>query len=211
MWASEPIPGNPWPHDMVLTIENAPHTLYELLWIREAWDLQMSAKDLPPLLIDTPARVDPEHPGSTSQWQDAWPQLWHSCLEHAAKVVDHSVFERLSESALGSDERMRLLQQLHGPTWRDRFGNEAFTTSYDEWNRRQFEALTSPRPVAYDKTPEHASLDALIPAWRAGLTRMVLIPCHGTFTRRIGPSALLLTEETRNDRARYAEALHSFA
>jgi hypothetical protein len=36
VWASESLPGNPWPLDMVLTIENSPHALYELLWIREA-------------------------------------------------------------------------------------------------------------------------------------------------------------------------------
>lgn len=211
MWSSEPIPGNPWPHDMVITIENQPHALYELLWIREAWDLQLSGQDLPPLLTDTPARVEAGHPGSVAQWQDAWPGLWDSCLEHAAKVVDHSALERLTGSTPGSDERMRLLQQLNGPSWRDRFGGEAFTSDYDQWNRRQFEAVTSPKSVAYGETPERASLDALIPAWRSGLTRLVTIPCHGAFTRRIGPSALLITEETRNNAARYADALRSFA
>jgi hypothetical protein len=48
-------------------------------------------------------------------------------------------------------------------------------------------------------------------AWPAGLTRLVLILCHGTFTRRIGVSTLLLTDKTRDDRERYAEALRSFA
>jgi hypothetical protein len=65
--------------------------------------------------------------------------------------------------------------------------------------------------VAYDETPERASLDALIPAWRSGLTRLVTIPCRGEFTRRIGSAALLITEETRNDVARYTDALRSFA
>jgi hypothetical protein len=150
-------------------------------------------------------------PGSIARWQDAWPGLWQSCLEHAAKVVDHSALERLTGSTLGSDERMRLLQQLNGPSWRDRFGGEAFTSDYDQWNRRQFEAIASPKPVAYDETPERASLDALIPAWRSGLTRLVTIPCRGEFTRRIGSAALLITEETRNDVARYTDALRSFA
>ena len=35
MLSSVPIPGNPWPHDMVLTIENDSQTLLDLLWVRE--------------------------------------------------------------------------------------------------------------------------------------------------------------------------------
>lgn len=54
------------------------------------------------------------------------------------------------------------------------------------------------------------SLDALIPAWREGLTKIVTIPCRGSCTHRIGEHALLMTEETRNDPIRYAAALDNF-
>ena len=52
MRSSVPIPGNPWPHDMLITVEDNPHALVDLLWIREAWNLQPAANDLPPLLSD---------------------------------------------------------------------------------------------------------------------------------------------------------------
>jgi len=38
-----------------------------------------------------------------------------------------------------------------------------------------------------------------------------VIPCRGSCTRRIGASALLLTDETRDDPIRFAEALGTFA
>ncbi len=51
-----PMPDNPWPHDMAITVEDSPHALLELLWIREAWQLDAEGPDLPPELADTPAR-----------------------------------------------------------------------------------------------------------------------------------------------------------
>ena len=40
MLSPVPIPGNPWPHDMVLTIENDSQALRDLFWVREAWSLR---------------------------------------------------------------------------------------------------------------------------------------------------------------------------
>jgi hypothetical protein len=61
------------------------------------------------------------------------------------------------------------------------------------------------RPV--EEGPERLALDALVPAWRAGLTKIVEIPCRGTFTRILGPRSILVTAETRADPDRYREAL----
>ncbi len=209
MRSSEPIPGNPWPHDMVITIENAPHMLHELLWIREAWNLRVTGADLPPLLTNTPAPADADRPASIAEWRDGWAELWRECLAHAGEVHDPLMFDRLTQSAIGSDDRTTLLGKLRGPSWRDRFGDEALTEAFDDWNRAQFETLTSGLPQPYDESPERKSLDVLITAWRGGLTKLVLIPCRGTFTRPIGQSSLLLTDETRNDPIRYSEALRS--
>lgn len=52
MRSSVPIPGNLWSHDMVITVEDNPHALVDLLWIREAWNLQPAGNDHPPLLSD---------------------------------------------------------------------------------------------------------------------------------------------------------------
>ena len=52
MRSNAPIPGNPWPHDMIITVEDRPNVLLELLWIREAFALQPHGEDLPPLLLE---------------------------------------------------------------------------------------------------------------------------------------------------------------
>ena len=52
MRSSVPLPGNPWPHDMVITVENDAQSLVDLLWIRVTWNHHPVAVDLPPLLVD---------------------------------------------------------------------------------------------------------------------------------------------------------------
>ncbi|MGA1835710.1 hypothetical protein VD659_02145 [Herbiconiux sp. 11R-BC] len=203
------MPGNPWPHDMQLTIENSPHALHELLWIREAWGLQPEGEDLPPLLSDTPAAVEGDRPGAWTDWQEAWPELWGACVAHAGIPADPTIFDRLTAATVGSSERAELLAQLVGPSWRERFGDDALTTEFNDWEAARFEELRSQVHTPAAESPEWKALDALVPAWRAGLTKLVLIPCRGSYTRPIGSAGLLLTEETRNDPARYQAALRS--
>ncbi len=209
MRASAPIPGNPWPHDMMITVEDSPHALNELLWVREAWALHSEADDLPPRLTDTPAPAPAVDPAVRARWSAAWPDLWRACVIHAAKVSDPGLIGSLVHQ--DSAARAAVLAELRGPSWRDEFGDDAFTSSYNHWNRRQFVRVTTRHPEHPGESPERKSLDALISAWRAGMTKLVLLPCRGTFTRVIGPSALLLTVETRDDPVRYAAAIGIFA
>lgn len=48
------------------------------------------------------------------------------------------------------------------------------------------------------------------PTWKARLTRLITIPCTGDYTRVIEKSALLITENTRQEPVRYAAALTTF-
>ena len=64
--------------------------------------------------------------------------------------------------------------------------------------------------VPVRRRPEHASLRALIPAWEAGLAKIITIPCRGEYTRVISTSALLMTEATRNQPELYTAALETF-
>lgn len=77
MRSSVPIPGNPWPHDMTITVEDNPHTLVDLLWIRETWNLQPVGGDLPPSLSDETVggHAPTESPDRVAKWQDAWPSI----------------------------------------------------------------------------------------------------------------------------------------
>jgi hypothetical protein len=202
-----PIEGNPWPHEMTITIDDSPHAVMELLWVREAFALKPDG-DVPPLLVNTPPRSAAPH--DAQKWEDAWPEIWNGVIDHAAEVTDHSLIEQLQSAALGATERAELLNRLFGPTWRDRFGASVFDDSYQAWTERQFTERTHRHPRSLDESPERVSLQALIPAWEAGLTKIITIPCHGEHTRVIGDSALLMTEATRNRPELYAAALGNF-
>jgi len=212
MRSSVPVPGNPWPHDMLITVETDPHTLVDLLWVREAWNLRPVGNDLPPPLSDGLARAHARTESSdrVTTWRAAWPSMWAACVHHAGLLQDHSMFGRLRATADGSVERAELLESRMGPSWREEFGLGAFTDQYEEWNQARFSAQSARRAPAPDDSPERVSLASLIPAWRAGLTKIVAIPCHGSYTRVIGRHALLVTEETRDDPQRYGEALKQF-
>jgi hypothetical protein len=207
-----PIPGNPWPHDMVITVEDDSHTLIDLLWIREAWNLHPVGDDLPPLLSDASvsAQVESDAPAEFAHWQYAWLDLWEACLNHAGLVQDARLFDQLPATANGSTERVEMLSRMFGPSWRDTFGDAAFTDAYQAWTRAAFLARVARHSQPLEEEPERASLEALIPAWRAGLSKIVVIPCRGTHTRVIGEHSLLVTAETRDDPQRYSEALAQF-
>ena len=206
------MPGNPWPHDMLLTVEDDPQALVDLLWIRETWSLKPVGDDLPPLLSDKPIGTYTETDTSDriGIWQDAWPAMWEACLHHTGQVRGAALFEQLRGTADGSAERAELLHQLIGPSWRDEFGDEAFTDQYETWSMAKFDARSRRRPQPLEEEPERMSLASLIPAWHAGLSTIVVIPCRDSYTRVIGQHALIVTSETRDDPNLYSHALKQF-
>lgn len=214
MQSLDPEVGNPWPADMLLTIENSAHSLLELLWLREAWQLEPSGDDVPPLLENPPApQLGASGQVSVDQikaWAEVWPSLWRACLDHVAQGSDPRLFEKLQATKDGSVERAELLSKLSGPSWREAFGPDAFTESYGEWSQAWLESLGRKNAVPLEETPERRALSALVPAWEAGLEMVVTIPCKGDFTRVLSRSALLVTENTREDPVRYGAALELF-
>ena len=109
---SIPIPGNPWPHEMVITVDDDANSLVELLWIREAWGLQPFGDDLPPLLVDPPDRrmkMNEDEELDIRAWQAAWSELWIAALRHAGSVRDPGLFEALGATADHSSERADLI------------------------------------------------------------------------------------------------------
>ncbi|WP_188438118.1 hypothetical protein [Microbacterium murale] len=214
MRSSTPIPGNPWPHDMSITVEDRANALLELLWIREAYELQPRGEDLPPLLSDTPATVHDSGVSAETreEWAGAWRRIWHAALSHAAQDSDPRLFDELRTTADGSTERADLLHRMIGPTGRDDFGDSAFDDdSHSDWFQRGMDAHLAAMPKSLSDQPEHRDLPALIPAWRAGLTKVVTIPCSGEFTRRVGENALLMTAATRENSESYRRALSTFS
>jgi hypothetical protein len=212
MQSTSAIPGNPWPHDMVLEIEDSPHALLDLLWLREACGLRPAGLDLPPLLVHPPTRRATRMPDDEHRrtWELAWPFVWDEVLDHAGRPRQADGLTGIAELPPGSAERAARIRAFIGPTWRDRFGDEVF----DDDGYRDWVAADADREVAhhleYDRSPEHVALVALVPAWEAGLLKVVTIPCTGSFTRVIGPRTLLVTAGTRDDPGAYSEALRRF-
>ncbi|MET3769888.1 hypothetical protein ABIB15_002592 [Marisediminicola sp. UYEF4] len=197
---------------MLITVDDDPSTLLDLLWVREAWNLHPVGDDLPPLLSDDSVRAHAQTglTDATAPWVEAWPGIWNACSDHAGLIQDSTVFDQLQHTLDGSPERADLLAKLFGPSWNDSFGDDAFTEQRETWNVARFHARTQRRPTSVDDDPERLSLRALIPAWQAGLTKIVTIPCQGSYTRVIGQHTLLVTHETRDDHERYSEALKQF-
>ena len=192
---------------VTIAIDDSPQAVMEVLWVREAFALHPIG-DLPPLLVDTPPASGPSP--TAKEWEDTWPELWNTVIDHAAQLTYDSLIERLQGTALGPLERAELLKRLSGTTWRDRFGDTAFDDSYRSWSERRFRQSRRNLPRSGDVSPEHASLRALIPAWEAGLAKIITIPCRGEYTRVISNSALLMTEATRNQPELYTAALETF-
>lgn len=196
---------------MSITVEDRPHTLLELLWIREAYGLQPQSEDLPPLLLDTPDAVQSGGSAETrNEWEAAWPRVWHAAVTHAGKDSDPQLFDDLQTTADGSTERAELLHRIIGPSWRDDFGDGALDDSYSTWSQRGMTAHLATLPTQLEDQPERRDLPVLIAAWRAGLTKIVTIPCSGEFARKVGENALLTTAETRESSDRYRRALSEF-
>ena len=211
MRSSVPIPGDPWPHEMVITIDDDPNPLVELLWIREAWGLQPLGDDLPPLLVDPPdPGMSEGEERDIAGWQAAWPRLWLDTLRHAGGVRDPGLFDALRSTADNSTERADLIAQLMGPSWRDRFGEAGLDERWAAWTGARFQQRVASRPGSFEDQPERRSLEALIAAWRVGLTKIVTIPCHGEYTRTIGKHTLLMTDATRDEVDMFSAALNQF-
>jgi hypothetical protein len=213
MRSSVQMPETPWPSEMLITVDEQPLPLLELLWVREAYELAPRGDDLPPLLSDTPSTapsfaVEAEE---RERWERAWPLAWRAAVAHIGVSQDERGWNDLPSSADGSTERDDLLHRITGPRWRDRVGDGAFAGDlHRTWLRRADATASTWVPRRLEDNPERRDLEALIGAWHAGLERIVTIPCSTEFTRKIGESTLLLTAETRRSSDQYRRALSTF-
>lgn len=216
MQSRPPTPGaepfrSAWPREMVLEVEDSPHSLLDLLWLREAAGLHPTGVDLPPLLLHPPGRST-RLPGADTlrMWRAAWPIVWDEVLAHTARPRQGDRLAGMTELQPGSAELAARIREFIGPTWRDRFGDEVF----DDDGYRDWVAADADRELAhhleYERSPEYVALPSLVPAWEAGLVKIVTIPCAGSFTRVLAPSTLLVTAATRDDPGAYREALLRF-
>ncbi|MDY0912301.1 hypothetical protein [Rathayibacter festucae] len=191
---------------MMITVEDNPLALLELLWVREAWGLTTPA-DSPPPLEQPAAKLGAAN--VDAEWERAWPQLWQECLDHLA-IETGPLLQQLPNTADGSPERARALGLVLGPSWHDRFADDSLGTPFLTWQTEQRSAQPNTHDVPLDVTPERRSVRALVSAWEAGLTKVVTLPCRGEYTRAVSGSTLILTNNDHRDQSRYGAALREF-
>ena len=209
MRSAWPIPGNPWPQDMVITVDDDPQQLLELLWLRDTWALAAGHLDPPPPLVQAAGAAAVPDDGF-AMWDAAWSGLWQGAVKHAGRVIGADTHAKLTQPNLDPIERRALLAEIVGPNWHDQFGDEGLGDAYQSWQAVHQQSRSARRRELMSAELERNALDELVPAWKRGLTKIVTIPCRGDHTRVLGARTLLVTDETREDLSRYRRALATF-
>lgn len=202
MKSSVPIPGNPWPHDMVIRVDEDPNNVCLLLFIRSAWGIA-SDVDIPSLGPGPDAGNSSLPAGAgAEEWSARWKREWTRAWEwYQLSDPQQRPTSRLLRSLA------RPGQPLHPafpPFWQAEWGDEGIDgDAFNRW----LAVLRPDLPVALAKQPERVCLDALIVAWNAGLETIVTLPYEGYFAQRISPRHLVVSAATRADPDSYSRAL----
>ncbi|WP_420111205.1 hypothetical protein [Pseudactinotalea sp.] len=151
--------------------------LIVLLYVKHAWRL---ARDRGIPDLDPVPRVgDSAIPPTASpdEWTERWNRHWQQAWAWFA-----------------SDDPVP-------PYWQSEFGRDGIDLSaLSEWDM----AIRGPLPPV---SPEHDCLDALIPAWRAGIDTIVVLPYRGYYVQRLSHRHLAVSRTTRDDPELYRRAL----
>ena len=202
MQSDRPMPGDPWPHDMVIEVDEGDHLLLPLLFVNIGWALQMPG--IPPL-DPVPDTGRSRRPGAATvdEWRSRWRDAWGHAVA-APGVPPEPPFSVppmqnwVEERAL---RRPRPFTQVWGD---DGFDGDA----YWEWVARV--RPTERHSVPIEEHPERRALPALIGAWRRGLRTIVTLPFATNWSAQAGPHRLLIAAKTREDTGAYSTRLELF-
>ncbi len=186
-----PMPGDPWPHGMVIHVESAPHDLLTLLYARAVLGLRIDGVPEAEGIPRSAPRPDAE---LEARWRRDWATAWERFEEPSIRPPDA---ERLRLIAETPDEELAGRFFSISSDWLDDRG------SFDTWQR----GLTRHVRQRLEDTPERRSLPALVDAWRSGLHTVVELPYATHFAERITARHLVVARITRADPSRYSEAL----
>ena len=193
-----PIKGNPWPHDMVIRVEDDPHHLTLLLFVREAWSLA-GDMDIPPLeprpdvgSSQMPHTADAET--WDRRWKTAWNQAW-SWFE-----IEERNHHPSPEEMRESQDPSQGLNQFIPPFWTQQY-------EWDGLDRDAYQAWEQRLMPRFPHDAERRSLQDLIPAWRSGIDTIIVLPYSGYFAHRLSCQRLVVSAETRNQPDDYSRAL----
>lgn len=194
---------NPWPHDMRISVDE-PYALIYLLFVREGWGIQVD--DIPPASPSPvtgtsrrPSAVD--EVDAATRWRREWLRAWTQFepLDRMVREPDGEITQLLRDT---SDELLAdAVSTMPSTFWADGTDREAF----DAW----LMSLRDDHSRPLEEHPERVCLDALVPAWRTGLTTIVQLPYAGYFAERINQTTLVVSSTTRHGRGLYRRALRT--
>ncbi|PPF54456.1 hypothetical protein C5C13_13835 [Clavibacter michiganensis] len=197
MRSTRPIHGDPWPHDMVLRIEDEPRELTSLLFVREAWGLAID--DVPALdgTLDVGTSARPsglDEAEVVKRWRTEWARVWPrmALISEAMRAPEGEAMRLLREIATDAQDAGALGDA-------DGVDREAF----EVWHI----GLRDDHRLPLAEHPERICVTALAGAWRAGLETIVQLPYAGFFAERIDPATLVVSRVARHDPDMYRRAL----
>jgi hypothetical protein len=200
MQSDRPTPGNPWPHDMVIAVSDADHLLLPLLFISEAWNLEIPG--VPPL--DPPPPIGTSlRPGTATveEWRTRWRDAWNEGVAAAGAKPEAPV----DDAAMQVWVR-QWLDQLPLP-FTQIWGIDGFDAdAYRSW----VSAVRGLNLRRIDEHPERRALPALVGAWRRGLRTVVTLPFAVDWSAQGGPHHLLIAARTRDNTEAYSTRLGLF-
>jgi hypothetical protein len=200
MRSERPIPGNPWPHDMVLRIDE-PQPLTALLFVREAWRLpidEVPALDAIPDVGTSARPADLDLDDAVARWRLEWERAFAGVVpgDREVRAPDADIARLLREAR---DEDLSDALAM-----RSLFRSAAIDhAAFGAWKS----SLRDPHGVPLAEHPERISVEALVAAWRAGLENIVQLPFAGYFAERIHASTLVVSRTARHDPELYRRAL----
>jgi hypothetical protein len=183
---------------MVIRVNDTPHHLTLLLFVREAWSIA-SDMDIPPL---DPAPNCGHSRMPSSADAAAWDQRWKDAWEHA-----WSWFE--TEDPTHHPTRAEMHEIENTDSGSSPFVPPFWTQQY-EWeglDRDAYQVWDHGLIPKFPNGAERQSLHELVPAWQSGIDTIIVLPYQGYFAERLSHRHLVVSAAVRNNPEDYSRAL----
>ncbi|MFG6445644.1 hypothetical protein ACFXP7_09955 [Microbacterium sp. P06] len=181
---------------------DAPYELIYLLFVRYGWRLDLA--ELPNVdpvpakgTSQRPAAIDPAE--AAARWHREWSRALtrFEPLDRIVREPDEETARLLRE--LPDDRLAQAFSTMPSAFWAEGTDRDAFNS----WS----ESLRDDHSLPLAERPERLCLDALVPAWRTGLTTVIQLPYAGHFAERLNAATLIVSRVTRHNPSLYRQAL----